>query len=486
MGKHKIIFFSILTIAIITITLILTATNNVYFGAQKVYRIYLNGESIGLIKNKKELEEYIDKEQLDLKKTYDVKKVYAPYGLEVKEEITYNTKIDTTENIYEKIKQEESFTIDGYKVTIKSNGQTTSESDDAIEPKEEIVYIMKKEDLETAINQIVLSFVSEKEYNAYLNNEQEEIKETGEIIKNVYIEEQITIKKDHIPTNETILTNAQDLAKYLLFGSNKQTKYKVKDGDSIESIAEKNHLNVNELIIANPTLAKKNPLISKGQELVVSLIEPKITIIEESQNASYKDVSYKTETRVDPNLFVGETRVIRAGKKGVSLVTTNIQTANGQIRTAYNISSIEVSAPVSRIVAVGEKTAFVVGGKEWAWPTKSGYTLTDSYGWRWGKLHAAQDIAGLGCNSPIYAAQSGTVTVATFNSSLGNYVKINHNNGYVTLYDHLSQIRVSKGQGVSKGQVIGLMGETGFAMGCHLHFGVEYHGRTINPMLIYR
>lgn len=485
MSKTKFIFFTILAFSIVTIVGILSATSNVYYGAQKVYRVYLNGTSIGIIKNKDKLEEYIDTEQAKLKEKYNVDRIYAPEGLEIKQEITYNGNIESAKEIYDRIKEEESFTIDGYKVTIKSKGQTTNE-EQSKETTEEIIYIMNKEDLDTAVNQIVLSFVDESKYNDYLNNQQEEIKETGETIENVYIDETITIKKDHIPTNKTIYTNSGDLAKYLLFGSNKQTTYTVKDGDSIESIANANRLNVNELIIANPSLARKNPLISKGQQLVVSLITPKITIIEEYESVSYKEMDYKTETQVDSSLFVGESKTIREGKKGISLVTTKIQSANGQIRSAYNTSSKEITAPVNKIMAVGEKTAFIVGSGDWGWPTKSGYTLTDGYSWRWGKVHAAQDIAGLGCNSPIYAAQSGTVIVAQFNSSLGNYVKINHNNGYTTLYAHLTKYYVKVGQGVQRGDVIGAMGNTGFSFGCHLHFAAEYNGKTFDPMLLYR
>ncbi len=486
MVKYKTTFLVILSFAITIIIVILGATSNVYYGAQKVYRVYLNGDSIGLIKNKEELEKYINKEQTALKQEYNVNDVYAPEGLEIKPEITYNQTIETTETIYNRIKEEQSFTIDGYKVTIKSEGQTTNESEEAKKPTEEVLYIMKKSDLEDSINQIVLSFIDESQYNNYLNEQQEKIKETGEIIENVYIEEKITIKKDRVPTDKTIYTNTSDLAKYLLFGNQKQTTYKVKSGDSIEKIADSNKLNVNELIIANPTLAKKNPLISKGQELVVSLISPRITIIENIERAAYKDIDFKTETRINTNLWRGESKVVREGKKGVSLVTTKIQSANGQIRSAINTSTKQITSATNRIVEVGDKTAFVIGSGDWAWPTKSGYTLTDGYAWRWGKLHAAQDIAGLGCNSPIYAAQSGTVSVSTYNSSLGNYVRINHNNGYTTLYAHLTKSYVRSGQGVQKGEVIGTMGKTGFSFGCHLHFGVEYRGSTMDPLRLYR
>ena len=86
--------------------------------AHKVYRVYLKGKSIGIIESKKELNEYIDREQKAIKRKYKVDKVYAPTDLKVVEEITYDNKLSSTKDIYEKIKDISPFTIKGYKVRI--------------------------------------------------------------------------------------------------------------------------------------------------------------------------------------------------------------------------------------------------------------------------------------------------------------------------------------------------------------------------------
>lgn len=122
------------------------------------------------------------------------------------------------------------------------------------------------------------------------------------------------------------------------------------------------------------------------------------------------------------------------------------------------------------------------------WVSPCSYTaLTSAYGWRihpiTGKesFHNGVDLANVQ-GTPIYAAKSGTVTVATYNGVYGYYVQINHGDGFSSLYGHLTHYIVSVGQNVSAGQVIGYMGSTGWSTGPHLHFTIYYNGGTVNPM----
>ena len=146
----------------------------------------------------------------------------------------------------------------------------------------------------------------------------------------------------------------------------------------------------------------------------------------------------------------------------------------------------------------------IISSSGWVWPTDKNYTITTYYS----SSHNAIDIyQGYGSN--IYAANNGTVSdvkggctpgYTACNGRGGNYIVINHNNGYYTVYMHLNTINVNLGQSVSAGQVIGAMGNTGNVipvptssapyLGTHLHFGVykgvPYNGgTTINPMNLY-
>jgi murein DD-endopeptidase MepM/ murein hydrolase activator NlpD len=111
----------------------------------------------------------------------------------------------------------------------------------------------------------------------------------------------------------------------------------------------------------------------------------------------------------------------------------------------------------------------------------TGYYHMPTTGKNWGILHAHNgvDIANA-CGTPVKAAAAGTVTSigSGWNGGYGNDVIIHHPNGTETLYAHLQKIEVSEGDSVDTGDLLGLMGETGEATGCHLHF--EVHGAK-NP-----
>ena len=89
---------------------------------------------------------------------------------------------------------------------------------------------------------------------------------------------------------------------------------------------------------------------------------------------------------------------------------------------------------------------------------------------------------GAGYGAAVYAADSGTVITAQYNSARGNYIVINHGNGMQTWYQHLSSMNVSVGQTVARGQVIGNVGTTGISTGPHLHFEVHVGGVPVNPL----
>ena len=94
--------------------------------------------------------------------------------------------------------------------------------------------------------------------------------------------------------------------------------------------------------------------------------------------------------------------------------------------------------------------------------------------------HQGVDLdTGTGDN--VYASRAGVVTVAGWGNAAGNYVQINHQDGFSSIYMHLSSYCVSAGQIVSAGQLIGLTGATGIATGDHLHFGISYNGVYVNP-----
>ena len=121
------------------------------------------------------------------------------------------------------------------------------------------------------------------------------------------------------------------------------------------------------------------------------------------------------------------------------------------------------------------------------WPTDSHY-ITSTVGGRaspggiGSTNHKGTDIGRVGYNSSIYAAKAGTVIISEYNRSYGNYVVVSHGSGNTTLYAHMSSRKVSVGQQVKQGDVLGITGSTGNSTGPHLHFEVKENNTIINPL----
>ena len=127
----------------------------------------------------------------------------------------------------------------------------------------------------------------------------------------------------------------------------------------------------------------------------------------------------------------------------------------------------------------------VTNGIKWTIPCNY-VRFSSPYGYRthpisgeW-KFHSGVDLAGPE-GTPIVATRDGTVTSAAYHSGNGNYVTINHGDGFSSSYLHMTRYIVSVGQKVKAGQVIGYMGNTGYSKGSHLHFTIYYNGSTVNP-----
>lgn len=125
------------------------------------------------------------------------------------------------------------------------------------------------------------------------------------------------------------------------------------------------------------------------------------------------------------------------------------------------------------------------GGGGWLVPVS--YTsITSPFGYRTAPTsgastyHQGVDL-DTGTGDPVVATRAGIVTIAGYGNAAGNYVQINHQDGFSSIYMHLNSYCVSSGQIVSAGQLIGYTGKTGVATGDHLHFGISYNGVYVNP-----
>ena len=449
---------------------------------QEVYQVYLDGQKIGLIKDKEGLYSLINKEGQSIKEKYKVDQVYPPNGLKITKYFTYDEKISSVKEIYKKIKEKENFTIVAYTITIK--------------PKtgdEKKIYVLNEEDFEKAVDSLIYSFIPKEEYDSYVNNTQKEIETVGEKIETMNFAETVTIKKSYVNADENIFLNSSDLTQYLLFGTTeKQKTYIVKSGENIETIAYDHQLNTQEFLIANPTFTSASQLLSPGQIVNIGLLNPVVNLYYKKYVVVDEEFIYETETEYSAGIPSGTKYVKQNGENGINRNVKTVVYKNGDIQSAKIETFTEIKPSVPKIIVRGLQGSVTPNDNgDWKWPTVSPYTITSPYGYRWGKLHKAVDIAGK-FDSPIMAIESGIVVASEWQSSGGNVIEIDHLNGYFSEYAHLDKKYAKVGDYVKRGDVIGLMGKTGFATGTHLHFGIwigmpwASGSYTINPLKLYQ
>lgn len=201
-------------------------------------------------------------------------------------------------------------------------------------------------------------------------------------------------------------------------------------------------------------------------------------------------INFKTVTKESNEVYKGKTKVKTEGEKGKLKKTYSVTTINGIETGNEFVKETVVSEPINKVVLKGTKK--YVSAPTNSLPNTNGYIfplgnasyyVSSTFGYRDfdSSFHKGIDYAA-SSGTPIYAVSAGKVTYAAYNNhGFGNYVVVDHGNGIVTSYAHMSRINVSAGQAVSAGDMIGEVGTTGDSTGNHLHFTVQFNGEYINP-----
>ena len=222
------------------------------------------------------------------------------------------------------------------------------------------------------------------------------------------------------------------------------------------------------------------------KEVINRFVESK-KLVEEAKQLIVNEQNEQIEAR---KILEGKKSKLDALRKEKDAIINDLnkdiatlEAEEARMEADYKAIQNELNAALS---SSGSTKSSYSGGK-FCWPSATSQRITSNYGYRIhpisGKksLHRGIDIgAALGTN--VLAAEAGTVVTAGWNNSYGYYITINHGNGYVTLYAHNSKLLVSKGDTVTRGQVIAKCGSTGNSTGPHIHFEVSKNGELQNPM----
>ncbi len=305
--------------------------------------------------------------------------------------------------------------------------------------------------------------------------------------KQLYTKEEITddmvvdfcektkINKEYV--HISLLETPEDAIK-VLSGENKEiASYEVKADDTLWDIAKKYDTTVESLLAINKNITDN---IHEGMEIKVEKTVPRLSVRSVQTVSLTEEVPYSVKKINDDTMYQGRTVVSTRGQAGSAKVLATITKVNGVQVDKKVLESEIITEPVAQIEKVGTKKRPPTTGSG-SFITPSYGTLSSRYGRRWGRNHNGIDVAG-SYNEPIKAADGGVVTYSGWMSGYGNYVVINHENGYQTAYGHCASLDVGVGDRVAKGDVIAKMGNTGRSTGTHLHFEVRKNGKYVDPL----
>jgi murein DD-endopeptidase MepM/ murein hydrolase activator NlpD len=267
--------------------------------------------------------------------------------------------------------------------------------------------------------------------------------------------------------------------------------YKQPDPGTIDLVLQaKNFQDVLDELDYLGLLAKADKTIAtqvKTAKTQVAAARKKTAAVRQTvQNEANKINAYvQQEANLRSSLLVsrGKLAVVKSSKSNALYETKAQERAAQKESAAIQAASAAVEAKIRAATSSPNDnpsgTVATPSAAGLIWPLQG--PITSPFGPRWGGFHPGIDI-GVPEGTPIHAAASGTVIWCGWDGGYGNLVVIDHHDGIATAYAHQSRIEVSCNQNVEQGQVIGLVGTTGFSTGPHLHFEVRVNGSPVDPI----
>ena len=256
-------------------------------------------------------------------------------------------------------------------------------------------------------------------------------------------------------------------------------EYRVVRGDSVFAIAESFKLKPETVLWANYDVLQDDPH-SLAPGMVLKIPPTDGIYYQWKENDTLEGIANEYKTSVDD--------ILNYPGNDIDLANPEIKSGSWVMLPGGQREFVQWLVPTVAKGSSGTSSTNqsacsggAVGSGAFVWPADA-HSLSGNDYW---PGHLGIDIAA-GEGQPVYAADSGVVTMATggYNYGYGNVIQIDHGNGYSSVYAHLSSIGVSLCASVSAGQWIGSAGNTGNSQGAHLHFEVRQGGGFINPWFV--
>lgn len=246
---------------------------------------------------------------------------------------------------------------------------------------------------------------------------------------------------------------------------------------------------ISDNIMVEEIAAADQRMLQELQDSAQKILEAKAELAEQKGILEEKRIEMdETQVQLDEKRAEAEAMLVELNADKERLAAEVAEWEAQEAILAEEIAKKEKEYTAARLVETGGE-AYIYTESGFIFPVSmSGFAcLSSPYGMRTNPvtgvycLHNGVDFAA-NMGTPIFASKSGVVTTACLGGGWGNYVVVNHGDGFSTLYAHMTYYVVSEGEYVEQGETIGYVGSTGNSTGPHLHFTIFYDGNSVNPM----
>lgn len=485
---------------------------------KNIFTVFLNGEQVGVVSDPQKAEELFQNARRELVKDSE-EMVFIDVDMTYMGDAVYWGKIDEEEDVQERMQAVMTANIketmqSSYVVKVNNYMVNLGASEEVIQLLQTAIDIYDTEDryqvelvhedgreFNVLTAEVVDTLAKQEEAEAQenvipasaggvmltFNTMLDDVEPAGEKkfedfelgLVNMDFAEDVEIVEAYLDASQ--LSSVEQAIEEVIKEQEVNAIYEVQSGDTLSEISIKVNIPIERLVEMNDSLKDENSTIRVGQELIITIPEPELSVIR--QEEQYIEEIYDAEViYIDNNSwYTNQMVTLQEPSSGFRKIVAIVSYLNDAETGREIIKEEVVKEAVPKIVERG-----TIIPPTYVKPI-SGGRLSSGFGRRSAPTkgastyHKGVDWA-VPTGTPVYASCGGTVVKAGWGGGYGYVVYIKHEDGRQTRYAHLSKVLVSVGEKVKQGERIALSGNTGISSGPHLHFEMLINGSQVNPL----
>ena len=439
----------------------------------EIYRIYDSGKLIGVLSSRQSLDAFLKNVyKTDYEARFPGSDISLSDDVFLASEQSYFNYENIDDKIFDYLTRNDLFTVRTTAVEFSDEHGVYAQ-----------IYVSDQQIYEKAM-ETYLSYFVDAESLRLLRSGQSvpELKTYGSHAVGITVSQNVEIKEDYAKAEE-IMTDEAEVLEYIEYsGHTDKEYYTVQKYDTVAGVGSKNGglSAVQVMNINRDKISSTDQVLSEGEQLCVTYFDPIFDVTVTMERMKKEEIYPETIYTEDETLREGKTARLTKGISGSKNSLYSEKWINGVLVSGTLISSVDTLQAVDEVIGVGTLVIPGVGTGTYRWPVEN-VIISCYWGCYWG--HQAIDIQNAYNKwDKVYAADRGTVIENAYNYISGNYVVIDHGDGYTSYYGHMiAPSPIPVGSVVDKGDYIGDIGMTGRATGPHVHFYIAYNGTKLNP-----